>query len=117
VALKLVRQADVVVIRLIGDIDMEDVVAIKNAMTGLIHEECSQLVLDLGSVQHINAVGFGILAETVRRLRAHQGDLRLSNVSLGIRHVLDLMGMSRFFKIYETRDAAVHSFKALSLAA
>lgn len=116
-SLKLARQGDVAILSLVNDIDMEDVVAIKNAIASLMDDACCRLVLDMSRVQHIHAVGFGILAESVRRLRRQQGDLRLSNLNFYVKHVLDLIGMSKIIRTYSSRDAAVESFTCETLAA
>ncbi|MBN1596500.1 STAS domain-containing protein [candidate division FCPU426 bacterium] len=109
--IRLFNEDDVAVISLINDIDMQEVVNIRNTIAQIICSGCHQLVLDLSRVQHINATGIGILAESLRRIRQLQGDLKLAGLNPQLRNVFALTGMDKFFHIYHNRHAAVQSFK------
>jgi anti-anti-sigma factor len=117
VTIKLMNEDEVAVVSLIGDIDMQEVVNIRNAISSILHGGCYQLVLDCSRVQHINATGIGILTDSLRRIRHLHGDLRLANLNPTLRNVFELTGMTKFFQIYTTRQAAVKSFKNLNYAA
>ncbi len=113
VSLKLVCQEEVAVIRLFGDVDMEDVVSIRNAVASIVKGGCYQFVLDFSRVQHINMTGVGILVESLRKLRDLNGDLRLSNLNMRLQHVMEITGILKVFRIFKSQQAAVESFKHL----
>jgi anti-sigma B factor antagonist len=117
VTIRLEGNDEVAVLSLIGDIDMEEVVDIKNAIASIMSEGCYALVLDLNRVQHINVTGIGILIDSLHRLRALRGDLRLCHLNPYLRHVLEIMGLTRIFRIFENRETAISSFKTLKYAA
>ncbi|MCK5242016.1 STAS domain-containing protein [bacterium] len=115
--IKLLNEDEVAVVSLFGDIDMQEVVNIRNTISSILHSGCYQLVLDCLRVQHINATGIGILTESLRRIRHLHGDLRLANLNPSLRNIFELTGMTKFFKIYTSRQAAVKSFKNLKSVA
>lgn len=115
--IKFDRIGDVTVIHLKGDIDMEEVVEIRNIISTTIHQRCFRIVLDLERVQHINSTGIGILADSLKRLQALEGDLRLAQLNPYLNKVFELTSMARYFKIYKKRQDAIQSFKTLNYAA
>jgi len=117
VSLKLVRQDEVAVIHLLGDVDMEDVVSIRNAISSIVEGGCYQFVLDFTRVQHINMTGLGILVESLRKLRDLNGDLRISNLNMQLHHVMELTGVLKVFRIFKHQQAAVASYKQLNRVA
>lgn len=117
VSLKLVRQDEVVVIHLLVDIDMEEVVSIRNAIASSVEGGCYQFVLDFTCVQHINMTGIGILVESLRKLRDLNGDLRISNLNMQLHHALELTGVLKIFRIFKHQQAAVASYKHLNRVA
>ena len=116
-SLKLVCRDEIAVICLLGDVDMEDVVSIRNAVAAAVKRGCFQFVLDFSRVQHINMTGVGILVESLRKLRELNGDLRISNLNMQLQHVLELTGVLKIFRIFNHQQAAVESFKNLKRVA
>ncbi len=116
-AMKFKHNGDVTIINILGDVDMEEVVQLRNAISTMVHEEHYQLVLDLSKVQHINATGLGIMAESLKKLRAVHGDLRLAHLNPYIQQVFNLTDMTRHFRIYARRQDAIQSYHALTYAA
>jgi anti-sigma B factor antagonist len=106
----------VAIIRLFGDLDMEDMVVVKNLISRLLVDGCGQIVLDFERVQHINATGLGILAERQLQVRKRQGDLRVAGLNPYLQNVFELTGIRRAFRTYPSVDAAARSFKELVAA-
>ena len=113
----MLNENEIALITLFGDIDMQEVVNIRNSISSLLHQGCCQIVLDLSRVQHINATGLGILADSVRRTRVLKGDIRLANLNPYLQHVFELTGMNRVFRIYRDRQTAINGFKSLKYIA
>ena len=116
-SLKLVHQDAVAVIHLLGDVDMEDVVSIRNVVASMVEGGCYQFVLNFTRVQHINMTGLGIMVESLRKLRDLNGDLRISNLNMQLRHAMELTGVLKVFRIFKHQQAAVESFKQLNRVA
>ncbi len=116
-AMKFKQNGDVTVINILGDVDMEEVVQLRNAISTMVHEQHYHLVLDLSRVQHINSTGLGIMADSLKKLRAVNGDLRLAHLNPYIQQVFNLTDMTRHFRIYPRRQDAIQSYHALNCAA
>lgn len=113
---KLVKRMGIGVIRLFGDLDMEDIVVLRNLISRLLAENCGQIVLDFERVQHINATGLGILAERQMQVRKRQGDLRVAGLNSYLQNIFELTGIQRVFRAYSSVEEAVRSFEALVAA-
>jgi anti-sigma B factor antagonist len=115
--LKLIDYLGVAIIRLFGDLDMEDMVCIKNIVATLIGDGRGRIVVDFARVQHINATGLGILAERLRTVRLSGGDLRLAGLNPYITSVFELTGLKKSFRTFDSCEAAAQSFGSLGVAA
>ncbi len=113
---KLVERMGIGVIRLLGDLDMEDIVVLRNLISRLLSEGCGQIVLDFERVEHINATGLGILAERQMQVRRREGDLRLAGLNPYLQSIFELTGIQRAFRAYPSVEEAVRSFETLVAA-
>lgn len=107
----------VAIIRLLGDLDMEDMVRVKNMIAALMAEGCVQVVVDFERVQHINATGLGILVERLRCVRLSGGDLRLAGLNPCLQSIFELTGVKRSFRSFGTAEEAARSFASVVAAA
>jgi anti-sigma B factor antagonist len=117
VSLKLLSCDEIAVICLSGDVDMEDVVGLRNLIASIMGGGCTQFVLDLARVQHMNSTALGILADSLHRLRVVHGDLRLSGLNPYLKNLFELMGLARVFRMFSDRNDAITSFKPMRCAA
>ncbi len=115
--LKASQQDGVTTIHLHGDVDMEEVVQLKNLISAVVADGCSRIVLDFLRVQHVNVTGLGILADRLRFVRIAGGDLRISSLSPYLQHVFELTGIRNVFRIYDTAHLAARSFQNFLVAA
>ncbi|MEW6516546.1 MAG: STAS domain-containing protein [candidate division FCPU426 bacterium] len=93
------------------DLDMPEVVNVRNTLTTLLQRGCAHIVLDFSRVGHINATGLGILAESVRRARWQKGDVVLTGLNPILHSVFELTGMAKMFRIYNDREAALGAMR------
>lgn len=116
-SVKLIRKEGIAIVGLFSDIDMEDVVNVKNLVTSIVADGCYRIVLDFSRVQHINATGLGILADRLRFVRSFNGDLRLAGMNPYIDHVFELTKVKALFKVFATSHEAVRSFRTANMIA
>lgn len=70
-----------------------------------------RLVLDLSEVDFISSKGWWVLINTQKKCkRFNRGEVLLANVQPQIRESLNLVGMGKYFKIYDDVASAVGSF-------
>jgi len=81
---------------------------IRPALLRALYGEGPGLSLDLGAVRFIDSSGLGMLIGLLKEARAMDGDLRLVNPSLEVRHILRVTGLDGVFTVDAPReDAAV----------
>jgi len=76
--------------------------------------ECSQIVLDLGGVDHIDSTGLGTIVGLHASARAAGGGIKLANVN---RHLYDVLGMTRLltmFELFNSAEDAAATFNTLA---
>ena len=78
--------------RVSGELDFDSGVTLRHLVGDLLRPGLD-LVVDLGQVAFIDAVGVSALVGTVRRVRATGGSARVCNVSPRARWVLELAGV------------------------
>jgi len=71
-----------------GDLDMAAVPDVRNALTGLLDNGQSRLLIDLDDVGYIDSSGMGTLIAAMKQARAAGGDVRLCGLQGGRAHHL-----------------------------
>lgn len=69
-----------------------------------------QFVIDLGNVDWMNSSGLGILISGLKKIKDHQGNLRLARITEKIKNVLTITKLLIVFRIHDTVEEAVGSF-------
>jgi anti-anti-sigma factor len=87
-----VRQDDSVVIRPSGPLDYRAATALRHAVAHSVHRGID-LLLDLGDVETIDAVGVSTLVGTVRRTRALGGSTTIYNAGSNVRERMAQAGV------------------------
>lgn len=106
---KKLRRCDVVVAT--GRIDSSTVNGLSEALAEIRAAGRYNIVLNLEAVTFISSAGLGELIDTQNACKKSlRGELVLAAVPQRIREVLDLAGLTRMFKIFETETEAVGSF-------
>ena len=101
---------DISVIDVTGDIDLREMIRIKDVIGSLIDREQTKVVLNLRGVDHINYLSIGVLLERLKILRNLNGDLKLAGMSPYVRDIFRVVGMDQFFEEYMTLEDAIESF-------
>ena len=101
---------DIAVIDVNGDIDLREMVRIKDMIGGLIEKERLKVVLNLKAVDHINYLSIGVLLDRLNLLREMNGDLKLSGMSPYLKDIVRVLGMDSAFEFYASLDEAIESF-------
>lgn len=70
-----------------------------------------KLLINFTDVDHLSSAALGTLITINNKIRALQGQLRLSNIDPQIYQVFVITKLNRLFEIHETTDKARASFK------
>jgi anti-sigma B factor antagonist len=98
------------VVEIDGEVDAHTAPLIRDAVLGLVGEGHHHFVLDLGFVTFMDSTGLGLLVAVTKRIRAHEGSLRIASVPGRILRIFELSGISESYRFFgsiaeATRDA------------
>jgi anti-sigma B factor antagonist len=99
------------VVALHGAVDPKSVSMLAAELAGAKGKGYRTLILDLGDVRYINSAGLSFLVSLSDGMVARGGGLHLANAQPKVKVVFDLMGVTSFFKLYKTVEAAVASLR------
>ncbi len=101
----------VVILILKGDIDIEDVLALKEIVTSFIEKDNLFFVLDFSNVTHINVSGIEYLNERKERVRNLGGDIKIIGGSDYVKNLFIYAGYWGEFEFYGSEDDAIKAFE------
>ncbi len=90
-----------------GSIDPRNLMSLQSALNGEIGRRFHTLVFDLGEIRYINSAGLAYLVNLSDQLEARGGGMQLANSQPKVKLVFELMGLTEFFKLHKTVDAAL----------
>ena len=94
------------VIRCVGPLIMETLSAFQNAIR---KETAAELIIDMTEVPRIDSAGLGSLVQAYLSSRNVGRRLALAGVNQGVRALLQITKLERFFPIFESRGKAEQS--------
>ncbi len=100
----------VVVADLGGDLDTEAAYELEASLSDLVSRGNIKLLLNFSGVRIMNSTAMGVLLSSAEEARRNGGVMKLCCLSDHVREVLDLVGVSSLFEIYQTEEEAVASF-------
>jgi anti-anti-sigma factor len=103
---EIVRDGDVVVVRLAGELDLYNAEAVRDALGEALAEEPKRLVVDLGGVEFLDSTALGVLVEARAKLPDRRAFL-LAAPGLEPRRALEVAGLDRHFSVHETVEDAL----------
>jgi anti-sigma B factor antagonist len=103
----------VVVLILRGEIDIEDILALKEIVSSFIEKEQFFYVLDFSGVSHINVSGIEYLNERKERIRSLGGDMKIIGSNDYVRNLFIYAGYWGEFDFYPNEEEAVKAFESL----
>ncbi|MCE5300832.1 MAG: STAS domain-containing protein [Spirochaetia bacterium] len=103
----------VVVLILKGNIDIEDMLALKGIVTSFVEKENFYFILDFSGVDHINVSGIEYLNERKDRTRTLGGDLKIIGANDYVKNLFIYAGYWGEFEFFQKEEEAIRSFENL----
>ncbi len=97
------------VVEVDGEVDTHTAPMIREGVIKLLDEGHRHFVLDLGFVPFMDSMGLGVIVAITKRIREHEGSLRIASVSGRILRLFDLSGMRESYEIYPSAAEATQS--------
>ena len=101
----------VTVVTLVGPVDSATFNQYKEALDRLCRTESAPLLaIDCRQLSYVNSKGIGLLASLHRQVMIQMGNIALFGLSPRILKTLELLGLGKRLRIYETQEEALASF-------
>ncbi|WP_051371155.1 STAS domain-containing protein [Streptomyces sp. 142MFCol3.1] len=97
------------VVEVDGEVDTHTAPMIREGVIKLLDEGHRHFVLDLSFVPFMDSMGLGVIVAITKRIREHEGSLRIASVSGRILRLFDLSGMRESYEIYPSTAEATQS--------
>jgi anti-sigma B factor antagonist len=101
------RQEDHAVLEVAGEIDVYTAPKLREKLIELVNEGSYHLVVDLERVDFLDSTGLGVLVGGLKRVRNHEGSLKLVCTQDKILKIFRITGLTKVFPIHDSIDDAV----------
>jgi anti-sigma B factor antagonist len=89
-----------------GDIDVYTAPELRNRLVELVEAGHYHLVVDLEGVGFLDSTGLGVLVGALKRVRVHQGSLRIVCRQERLVNLFRMTGLAKVFPMFETVEGA-----------
>lgn len=100
------RSDGATVVRLVGELDLYNAHAVREALIACCEESPARLVVDLSGVKFIDSTALGVLIEARTRMANKKGFL-LAAPGMETRRALDISGLDKHFAVHDSLDDAL----------
>ena len=90
-----------------GEIDVYTAPRLREEITDLVGGGAYRLVIDLEGVEFLDSTGLGVLVGGLKKVRAHDGSLRLVCTQERLLKIFRITGLSKVFAIYDSVEEAL----------
>ena len=97
---------DRVVVAVGGEIDVYTAPKLRDKITELVGAGVYQLVVDLEAVEFLDSTGLGVLVGGLKKVRAHDGSLRLVCTQDRLLKIFRITGLAKVFDIHASAEGA-----------
>ena len=106
------HEGDRTVIEVGGEIDVYTAPKLREQLVDLVNQGRYHLVVDMEAVDFLDSTGLGVLVGGLKRVRAHDGSLRLVCTQERILKIFRITGLTKVFGIHSSVDEAIAARKA-----
>jgi anti-sigma B factor antagonist len=97
------------VVEVAGEIDVYTAPRLREKMVELVNAGHYHLVVDMESVEFLDSTGLGVLVGGLKRVRSHDGSLRIVCTQERLLKIFRITGLTKVFPIHDSVDEAASS--------
>ncbi|WP_239069611.1 STAS domain-containing protein [Streptomyces sp. SID13666] len=101
------------VVEIDGEVDAHTSPLVREAVIKLVDGGHRHFVLDLSFVSFMDSMGLGMVVAVTKRIREHEGSLRIASASGRIVRVFDISGLRNAYEIHPSPEEATRSAPSL----
>jgi anti-sigma B factor antagonist len=102
-------QGDRTIVEVGGEIDVYTAPKLRERLVDLVTAGNYHLIVDMEGVEFLDSTGLGVLVGGLKRVRAHDGSLRLVCTQERILKIFRITGLTKVFPIHSTVEEAVEA--------
>ena len=102
-------EGDKTVLSVGGEIDVYTAPKLREQIVQLVEDGRYHLVVDMEDVEFLDSTGLGVLVGGLKRVRAHDGSLRLVCTQERILKIFRITGLTKVFPIHSSVAEAVEA--------
>ncbi len=96
------------IVKVEGQVRLSTQTEFKDYLDGLFTDHgSSTIVLDMEKLEYINSAGIGIVVDTFKKFRDHEGRMILSGLSAELLKLFEMTKLNRFIEIYPNTEEAI----------
>ena len=100
-------EGDRTIVEVGGEIDVYTAPRLREQLVDLVADGKYHLVVDMERVDFLDSTGLGVLVGGLKRVRAHDGSLRLVCTQERILKIFRITGLAKVFVIHDSADGAL----------
>ena len=89
-----------------GEIDVYTAPKLRDKITELVGNGDYHLVIDMEKVDFLDSTGLGVLVGGLKKVRAHDGSMRLICNQERLLKIFRITGLDRYFTLHDSVEAA-----------
>lgn len=90
-----------------GEIDVYTAPKLRELLIDLVSQGNHRIIVDMARVDFLDSTGLGVLVGGLKRVRSHDGSLRLVCGQERILKIFRITGLTKVFQIYTTIEEAL----------
>jgi anti-sigma B factor antagonist len=103
------KEEDHAILEIGGEIDVYTAPKLREKLIELVSEGSYDLIVDLEKVDFLDSTGLGVLVGGLKRVRNHDGSLKLVCTQEKILKIFRITGLTKVFPIYASVDDAIQA--------
>lgn len=104
------KKNNITILKIKGDIDLEDVVEIEGYVNELISNGSYNILVNCIDISFISSSDISMFLKMYHKLRAERGELKLCNQNTFIQKVLRITSLECIFPYFKDEDSALKTF-------
>jgi anti-sigma B factor antagonist len=100
-------EGNYMVVQVGGEIDVYTAPRLREQLIDLVSGGSYDIIVDMAKVEFLDSTGLGVLVGGLKRVRAHDGSLRLVCTQERILKIFRITGLTKVFPIHASVDEAV----------
>lgn len=105
-ALDVEQRDECAVLSVSGEVDLATAPQLRQQLVDLVADGHRRIVVDLSRTDFLDSTGLGALVVGLKRLRAHDGEMRVVCTTPRVRKVFEITHVDRVLPLFESVDEA-----------